>query len=38
MNDNNNSDMIYPEKINLDELYEKKKQSDIKRFLHTIKY
>lgn len=31
MNDNNNSDMIYPEKLNLDELYEKKKQSDIKK-------
>ena len=28
---NNNEDIIYPEKINLDDLYEKKKQSDIKK-------
>lgn len=31
MNNNDDRDIIYPDKINLDELYERKKQSDIKK-------
>ena len=30
-NNNDDRDIIYPDKINLDELYERKKQSDIKK-------